>query len=105
MSAKKKPDTDAVMSELGGSAFFQPPTSPQADIATGTQTHKPTSTQNVIATSGQTDITTKPLVEKYTTHLEPEIVKWVKVYAAQHDMKDYEVVQAAIVAYREQHQD
>lgn len=38
-------------------------------------------------------------LEKYTTHLEPDIIQAVKVYAVQHKMKDYEVVQAAIVAY------
>jgi hypothetical protein len=78
-AAKKKLDTDQVVNEFTSeSAFFQP--------ASG-QTGKPTSTQ--------VDKTTKPLVEKYTTHLRPETIKAIRVYAAQHDMKDYEVAQMA----------
>lgn len=38
-----------------------------------------------------------PLEEtmKYTTHLRPETIKAIRVYAALHDMKDYEVAQLA----------
>ena len=71
MSAKKKLDTDQMASELSESAFFHPSTSPQVD--------KPTN----------------PQVVKYTTHLTPATIKAIKVYAAQHDMKDYEVAQLA----------
>jgi hypothetical protein len=123
MTAKKKVlDTDVVASELrselSGMAFFQPPaqadtttnlqtgktTKPQAHKTTSRQTGKALSGQVDKRVSGQTDTTAKPQVEKYTTHLEPELIKWVKVYAAQNDLKDYEVVGAAIAAYREQHQ-
>ena len=72
MSAKKKLDTDQMASELSESAFFHPSTSPQVD--------KPTN----------------PQVVKYTTHLTPATIKIIKVYAAQHDMRDYEVVQQAL---------
>ena len=61
---------EALMSELSSSAFFH-------------------------STSPQVDKPTKPEVEKYTTHLKPETIKAIKVYAAQHDMKDYEVAQLA----------
>lgn len=72
-SKSKRLDTDAqeaMASDLSGSAFFHP---------TSTQVDKPT----------------KPLVEKYTTHLRPETIKAIRVYAATHDMKDYEVAQLA----------
>jgi hypothetical protein len=77
-AAKKKLDTDQLASELSESAFFQP---------TNTQVGK--------TTSGQVEKPTKPHVEKYTTHLRPETIKAIKVYAAQHDMNDYEVAQLA----------
>jgi hypothetical protein len=77
-AAKKKLDTDQVASELSESAFFQP-TKPQVDKTTGEQVDRPA----------------KPLVEKYTTHLRPETIKAIKVYAALHDMMDYEVAQLA----------
>ncbi len=81
MSAKKKLDTNQVASELSESAFFHPSTSTQVD--------KPTN----------------PLVVKYTTHLTPATIKIIKVYAAQHDMKDYEVVQQALEEFLEQHKE
>ena len=79
-AAKKKLNTDQVASELSESAFFQPQTTnPQVGKTTSTQMDKPA----------------KPLVEKYTTHLHPETIKAIRIYAAQHDMKDYEVAQMA----------
>lgn len=68
-------NAEAMVSDLSGSAFFHPP----VDKPTSTQVDKPT----------------KPLIEKYTTHLRPETIKAIKVYALQHDMKDYEVAQLA----------
>ncbi len=85
-AAKKKLDTDQVASDLSESAFFQP---------VSTQTHKTTSTQ--------VDKPTKPLVEKYTTHLLPSTIKAIKIFAAEHDLKDYEVVQAALIEFLERH--
>jgi hypothetical protein len=35
-------------------------------------------------------------VEKYTTHLRPDTIKRVKLWAVQHERKDYEVVQDAL---------
>lgn len=83
MSKKRQPfDTDAMASELSGSAFFQP-TSPQTGKTT----------------SGLVDKPIKPQIEKYTTHLQPTTIKAVKRYALEHDLKDYEVVQAALDVY------
>jgi flagellar capping protein FliD len=76
-AAKKKLDTDQVVSDLSESAFFQP---------ASTQVHKPTSVQEDKYT-------------KYTTHLLPWQIKAIKRWAFEHDMKDYEVVEAAILAF------
>jgi hypothetical protein len=40
-------------------------------------------------------------VEKYTTRLVPSMVRRIKIYAAQQDMKDYEVVEKALIEYFE----
>ncbi|HEX2243662.1 MAG TPA: hypothetical protein VHK27_10490 [Gammaproteobacteria bacterium] len=37
--------------------------------------------------------------EKYSTQLQPELIKQVKQYALEHDLKDYEVVQIALREY------
>lgn len=78
-SKKKELDTDQVVNEFTSeSAFFQP------------QVHKTTSTQ--------VDKGPNPYV-KYTTHLLPSTIKAVKRWAFEHDMKDYEVVEAAILEF------
>lgn len=80
MSPKKQPlNTADVVSELSESAFFQPPKSREVGKTI----------------SGQVDKSTKPQVEKYTTHLLPATIKAIKRYALDHDMKDYEVAQMA----------
>lgn len=43
--------------------------------------------------------TTEPTVLKYTTHLAPMLIKAIKRIALESDIKDYEVVQAAIIEY------
>lgn len=50
------------------------------------------SKQNNNPSNIQTNKTTKPQVVKYTTHLTPEIIKTIKRYAVEHDIKDYEVI-------------
>jgi hypothetical protein len=77
---KKRLDTDQMINDLSTSAFFQQPESPQVDK------------------------TTKPQVEKYTTHLKPATIRAVKHYAFEHERKDYEVMQLALDAYLEQQQ-
>src|SRR5689334_20861599 len=39
--------------------------------------------------------------EKYTTHLEPSLIKKLKIYATERDMKDYQVVKNALLLYFE----
>ncbi len=72
------------------------PISPQVDKTTNLQVSNPTSGQNHKPTKLQTGKPTNPQVEKYTTHLRPETVKAIKVYAAQQDIDDYTVVQEAL---------
>ena len=43
--------------------------------------------------------------EKYTTHLYHSTIKTIKKYAFEHDMKDYEVVQRALVEFFEHHKE
>jgi hypothetical protein len=37
---------------------------------------------------------------KYSTQLPPELIKWAKLYALSNDIKDYEVVQAAVEEFK-----
>jgi hypothetical protein len=39
--------------------------------------------------------------EKYTTHLEPSMIRKLKLHAAETEMKDYQVVQKALLLYFE----
>lgn len=47
----------------------------------------------------------RPDQEKYTTHLLPSTIKAIKVFAAAHDLKDYDVVQVALSEYLERQKD
>jgi hypothetical protein len=47
----------------------------------------------------KTRIPENPKAEKYSTQLAPSLIKQIKQYAIEHDVKDYEVVQQAIQAY------
>jgi len=85
------------------------PEKPQTVLPTSTQVYKPTkplvakptSTQVYKPTNLQSD---RPAIEKpqkYTTHLNLNMVKKIKIYAAQQDIKDYEVVEKALIEYFE----
>ena len=63
-------------------------TKPQVDKPTNKQTDKDTKPQRVKQT--------KPQVVKYTTHLTETVIKQLKMYALENDLKDYEVMQEAI---------
>jgi hypothetical protein len=39
--------------------------------------------------------------EKYTTHIEPSLMKKIKLWAVEKDMKDYDVVRAVLIQYFE----
>lgn len=40
-----------------------------------------------------------PKNEKYSTQLQPTLIKQIKQYAIEHDVKDYEVIQQAVNEY------
>lgn len=85
------------------------PESKQTVLPTNPQVHKPTSTQ--VDKSGSSfvgksisgalpqPINEKP--QKYTTHLNSNMVKKIKIFAVQQDIKDYEVVEKALTEYFE----
>ncbi len=70
-------------------------TNPQVDKTT--ESNK--SIQVDKTTKPQTVKTAKPLVVKYTTHLQPSQIKAIKRLALDTDKKDYEVVGEAIESY------
>lgn len=37
---------------------------------------------------------------KYSTQLPPELIKWVKLQGIEQDVKDYDIIVAALEAYR-----
>ena len=83
------------------------PANPQTGLSANLQANKPANPQEgkpVNPHSGkpanpQTRISVMEQVEKYTTRLEPSLVKSIKIYAAEHDLADYEVVKHAVEEY------
>ncbi len=70
-----------------------------------TQPHdaeKSTKPQNRLSTIQSPTHDGAEKVEKYTTHLEPSLIKKVKHYAVEKEIKDYEVVKNALLFYFEQ---
>jgi hypothetical protein len=70
-----------------------------------TQPHdseKSTNPQNRLSTIQSPTRSGAEKVEKYTTHLEPSLVKKVKHYAVEKDIKDYEVIKNALLLYFDQ---
>src|SRR6266700_5347943 len=81
------------------------------------QAGKTASPQKVLPANPQAHIPAKPLegkpvnpldrkpgsepVEKYTTRLAPSMVRQIRIHAAQQDLKDYEVVEKALLEYFE----
>jgi len=125
---KKHINTAEIMSELEGSVFFpskpqatiqqeQPPEKEKARKTAKPQAVKTASPQTALPASPQVHIPAKPLagkpvnpldrkpvseqVEKYTTRLVPSMVRRIKIYAAQQDMNDYDVVAKALLEYFE----
>lgn len=64
-----------------------------------TQVDKTTRTQNTKPPKPQASKEVKPLVVKYTTHLDPKTIKSIKLLAVETDKKDYEIVGEAVEAY------
>ncbi len=104
MSTKKRDLTDMMSKRtpLSQREAVQPVdlyTPPQVDNLTSTQTEVSASGHVGMPTYQQARRSTKPPVEKYTTHLRPETIKAIKRLAFETERKDYEVVQQAIDEY------
>jgi hypothetical protein len=81
-----------------------PPSKAQLPVKAVTQPHeekKPTKPQNHLSTIQFSTLDTSEKVEKYTTHLEPSLIKKIKLYAVEKEIKDYEVVKDALLFYFE----
>jgi hypothetical protein len=91
-----------------------PTASPAAASPTPKKPHAPTTKaggeKEKMSTNPQTGKPTPPsppplLVEKpekYTTHLEPSLVKQLKLFAVEKDLKDYQVIKNALLLYFKQ---
>ncbi len=66
------------------------------DLYTKPQVDKTTSSEVVKESKPQRVKQTKPQVIKYTTHLTAQVIKDLKRYALENDIKDYEVMQEAV---------
>jgi hypothetical protein len=58
-----------------------------------------TNPQTCLPTNESATLDPVEIPEKYTTHLEPSLVKRLKLYAVEKDMKDYQVIKRASLAY------
>src|SRR6266566_1029062 len=67
--------------------------SPQVDITTSPQNNIPARPQVDKSTSGQVDKSANEKTERYTTRLQPSLIKQMKRYAFEHERNDYDVVQ------------
>ena len=85
------------------------PVSPKTVLPSSQQDHLPASPQvnkpaKPFAGKPVNPLDRKPEkeeVEKYTTRLTPSMVKRIKIYAAQQDLNDYDVVAKALIEYFE----
>jgi hypothetical protein len=75
------------------------PANQQAVLPANPQNSIPEKPHDRKPANPQTRMSVKEQVEKYTTRLEPSLVKRIKIYAAEHDLADYEVVKQAVEEY------
>jgi hypothetical protein len=71
-----------------------------AKVQTG-DAKKSTKPQTHIPLHQSSDFESVEKLEKYTTHLEPSLIKKLKLHATERDMKDYQVVRNALLLYFE----
>ena len=91
------PQVDKQTSPLTSSS-----SSPQVDKSASGQSNLAASPQVHKSTSGQTSTSRPEKAERYTTRLQPSLIKQVKRYAFEHDREVYEVLKEAIDLYLEQ---
>ena len=85
---------------LGSQSGFPSPTAIQPPIKP-VDMKMSTKPQNHLTTEGNKRDVSYEKPEKYTTHLEPSLIKKLKIYATERDMKDYQVVKNALLLYFE----
>jgi hypothetical protein len=72
---------------------------PTAEKKQPIEAKKPTKPQNRLSTNQSSTLEESEKPEKYTTHLEPSLIKKVKLHAVEKEIKDYEVVKKALLFY------
>ncbi len=85
------------------------PANGQAGKPATPQNHSPIKPHGIVTASPQARKLASPrlstvdgeIPEKYTTRLPPSMVRHVKIYAAERDINDYEVVEKALTEYFE----
>ena len=98
----KKINATAIVNELEGSAFFP---NKKGDDQSSTQKNSVGKKQSIsTSTSSQaikksTNLPVQEKIEKYTTHLEPSMIKKIKIHASEYEIKDYQVVKDALLLY------
>jgi hypothetical protein len=65
------------------------------------ETKKTTKPQNRLSTKQSPTLDAPEKPEKYTTHLEPSLIRKIKLHATEREMKDYQVIQKALLLYFE----
>ena len=76
------------------------PTRPQADVPASPHVNMPTSP----APPPNARAKTRPVYKVSSYRIDPALARRVKVYAAMHDLNDYEVVEAALAAWLDAHE-
>ena len=80
------------------------PANPQVDLSANPQNNLAASPQVVKSTIRHVDRSANEKAERYTTRLQPCLIKRTKRYAFEHEINDYDVVQNAIREYLEKHE-
>jgi hypothetical protein len=113
---KKRLNTEGITNELAGASlyFVRQNRTAQNPVADPSLSEQPLRQQEQEKQAKPATLQTrKPVkqspaafdkVEKYTTHLEPSLIKKIKLEAIEKDMKDYDVVRAALKQYFENNQ-
>jgi hypothetical protein len=80
---------------------FSPAPPPEKSIVKETQDKKDMSANLQTRKAAKQSPADFDKVEKYTTHIEPSLMKKIKLWAVEKEMKDYDVVRAALIQYFE----
>src|SRR6266852_3789379 len=84
-----------------GEAHIRQPETPQTVLPENLKSGKPENLLSRKPEIVETGNHGNPKNEKYSTQLQPTLIKQIKQYALEHDVKDYEVIQQAVKEYLE----